>query len=67
MNLTMDIRAIDRRIARKVERGADKLGRFQAVADWYFVRRGLMRVAYKGVSTEQSIAFAAKAVSEMVN
>jgi hypothetical protein len=67
MNPTLDIRAVDRRIARKVERGAEKLGRFQAVQDWYGIQRGLLRIAYKGISTEQSIAFAACTTKETVN
>lgn len=53
MNPTVNYAAMDRRVARKIERGADRLGRFNALKNWYELRRGLFRIAYK--TTEESI------------
>jgi len=53
MNPTVNYAALDARVARKIERGAERLGRFNAVRDWYELRRGMFRIVYK--TTEESI------------
>lgn len=47
MNCTVNYAALDRRVARKIERGAERLGRFNAVRDWFDIKRGVLRIAYK--------------------